>query len=146
MKILKNLTVVILVFTNFSMASIQTKPTLNGKWKLICFHDFETNIQDCKPANDPSRYITLTFTDDGVEGTLDGHTTTNKVSGVYKLFSENKIQIEKFGGTKMGESGWGGAMFWRTIRQSSSFTYNSDTLVTYYDNNTKAMKFINAEK
>lgn len=146
MKILKTLTAVIFALSNLSLSFSQPKETLNGKWKLICFHDFETNIQDCRPVDERSRFISLTFTDDGKEGTLEGQTTTNKVWGSYQIFNGNQMKVKEFGGTKMGEFGWGGYTFWKTIRQSSSFTYNSDTLLIYYDHDTKAMKFIEAEK
>jgi hypothetical protein len=146
MKTLKIFTAVLLALANLSLNSSQPKETLNGKWKLICFHDLETNIQDCRPADERSRFITLTFTDDGKEGTLEGQTTTNKVWGSYQIFNGNQMKVKEFGGTKVGESGWGGYMLWKTISQSSSFSYHFDTLLIYYDFDTKAMKFIDAEK
>lgn len=132
------------VFTNLSLTYKQTKNTLNGKWKLICFQDLETNIQNCKPIDDPTRFITLTFSDNGQTGTMIGNTTINKVTGDYKLLEDNKIKVERFGGTKINEIGWG-SNFWTTIYQSTSYNYSFDTLIIYYDSDSKAMKFINAD-
>lgn len=49
------------------------------------------------------------------------------------------------GGTKAGEINWK-YDFWNAVYQSSSFRFNADTLVIFFDNDTKAMKFIQFAK
>jgi len=119
--------------------------SLNGNWTLICYSHITAGQEECKSEYVQQPLIALDFNDDGKTGTMTGHTSTNKVTGDYKIFDYNKIKVERFGGTKMGEIGWGG-VFWQTISQSTSFEYKSDTLVIYYDNNSKAMKFARTRK
>lgn len=44
-------------------------------------------------------------------GKMNGHTVTNSVSGAYELLKNNKMKTLSFGGTKVGEPGWGNK-FW----------------------------------
>lgn len=118
-----------------------TAQTLNGYWSLICYLDILTGKQDCLNPVDESETISLKFQDNGKVGKMYGHTYVNTVDGDYTLEKQNKIKVSNFGGTKVGEIDWK-YDFWITIRQSSSFKFCGDTLVLLFDNDTKAMKFI----
>ena len=116
--------------------------TISGHWTLICYEDVVLNQMDCRPEDEYfNGRLTFKFNDDGKHGKITGRTTTNKVSGDYQLFENQRIKVSRFGGTKIGEHGWG-SDFWAKIRQASSYKNESDTLLIYYESDTKAMKFI----
>lgn len=119
---------------------IQNAQTLTGNWSLVCYADLKTKKQQCISPKDESQTISLEFRDNGREGTLSGHTSSNLVSGKYILSKGNKIKVTNFGGTKVGELDWGDD-FWSAIYRSSTYTFHRDTLIILYDNNRKAMKF-----
>ncbi len=133
-------TLFILLFLS-SFSIIPQKQSLSGKWRLICFQDYIKKENSPKPAESPEGILTFTFSDDGVNGTLSGRTTTNRVSGNYQLSNDNKINISSFGGTKINEMGWG-YNIWTTMYQSSSYKFSNDTLTILYDNDSKGMQFI----
>ena len=130
-----------LVLLTLGLPQQLTAQTLNGYWSLICYLDILTGKQDCLNPVDESETISLKFQDNGKVGKMYGHTYVNTVDGDYTLEKQNKIKVSNFGGTKVGEIDWK-YDFWITIRQSSSFKFCGDTLVILFDNDTKAMKFI----
>jgi hypothetical protein len=139
------LTFLLLILVTLGLTKKQEAQTLNGHWTLICYSNLLTGTKDCKSSTDRTGTVSLEFKDNGKTGTMFGHTINNSVSGDYTLWDNNKIKVERFGGTKIAEHGWGNG-FWTTINQSSSFKYSSDTLVILYDNDTKAMKFLKTTK
>jgi len=138
MKLLFRLTVIFFCILSLSL-TYKTSQTLIGTWTLECITDLNTNVQDCL-TEDRNYPITLQFTDDGHLGKINGFTTSNKVYGNYELYGENKIKVTQFGGTKVGEQGWGKG-FWKTIRQSTSYEFKSDILLIYSEHDTKIMRF-----
>ncbi len=141
MKSLFKLTCLLFCILSLSVTS-KTNQTLTGTWNLVCITDLNTNEQNLE-SEEQNYPITLQFTDDGHLGKINGHTTTNDVSGKYELFGENEMIVEKFGGTKVGEHGWGKG-FWATIKQSTSYVFKSNILIIYSENNTKTMRFSRA--
>ena len=127
------------------ISAFTLRPPLNsisGYWKLICYEDVVLNQMDCRPVDEYfSRKLTFKFNDDGKHGKITGSTTTNKVFGEYQLFENQTLKVNSFGGTKIGEHGWG-KDFWTKISQASSYKNELDTLLIYYESDTKAMKFI----
>jgi hypothetical protein len=85
--------------------------------------------------------MTFEFQDDGNSGKFKGKTITNDVNGNYLVTPTNKIKVTNFGGTKVGEPILGGK-FWNSIRISSSFRINNDTLRIYYTNELECMIYI----
>ena len=138
---------VLLLFIISTMGLIQqlTAQTLNGYWSLICYSDLLIGKNYCITPTDESQTVSLMFNDNGKVGTMSGHTTGNEVEGNYIITNKNKIKVKSFGGTKIGEIDWK-YNFWNAIYQSSSFKYTADTLVILFDNDTKAMKFIQLTK
>lgn len=139
------LTFLLLIMLASGPTNLLTAQVLNGNWTLICYSNLITGKQECRSQTDPRGTISLEFKDNGKTGTMIGHTIVNSVTGDYTIWDKNKIKVERFGGTKVGEEGWGNS-FWTTIQQSSSFKYSADTLVILYDNDTKAMKFLKTVK
>lgn len=119
--------------------------SLNGFWTLVCYADLVTGEIECKSQINQQFPISLKFKDDELVGTITGHTSINQVEGNYSISNKNIIKVECFGGTKIGEHTKWGRKFWNTIRQSSSFKYNKDTLEILYDNDKKSMKFCKTE-
>lgn len=117
---------------------------LNGNWTLGCYSDLTTGVNDCKQQDEQPMPISLEFSDDGVNGTMKGHTSRNQVCGQYQLLDSNKIKVSEFGGTLAGEMTEWGKKFWKTIRASTSYNLSSssDTLTILYDNDSKAMVFV----
>jgi len=160
MKLLTIFTLTFLLITEYG--SFQSSTSINGRWALAYFHDLTTNEKKVRPINYPPVMMAFTFSDssnrnstDGAtsdnrfsdspaEGTFEGHTTTNNVSGEYQLQGD-KIKVLSFGGTKRGEYGWG-SEFWTTIYRSSSFQLAGDTLRIFFNNDSSVMVFANKPK
>jgi hypothetical protein len=138
-------TLLVLALLTFGLCQQLTSQTLNGYWSFICYSDIITGKQDCMNIKNESETVSLEFKDNGKIGKMSGHTYVNIVDGDYTISENNKIKVKNFGGTKVGEL-YFKYDFWHTISQSSSFKFNGDTLVILYDNDTKAMKFIQLTK
>ncbi len=115
--------------------------TLAGKWKLIKYHNLTAQTSEPEPAN-ISRSIILNFSDNGSKGKMDGHTVTNLVSGEYELLQNNKIKTVSFGGTKVGEPGWGNK-FWNAIYSASSYEREVNKLFIFFNADSEKMEFKN---
>ena len=124
------------------MDSCKINPkSLNGFWTLVCYTDLVSGEKECKSLINQQFPVSLYFNDDEHLGTITGHTSINQVKGYYSISDKAKIKIKSFEGTLIGgETKWG-RKFWNTIKQSSSFKYNKDTLEILYDNDKKSMKF-----
>jgi hypothetical protein len=113
--------------------------TLTGKWKLIKYHNLTARTSEPEPANIP-RSIIIDFSDNGLKGKMNGHTVTNFVSGEYELLQNNKIKTVSFGGTKVGEPGWGNK-FWDAIYSASSYELQGDKLFIFFKADSEKMEF-----
>jgi len=113
--------------------------TLNGKWKLVKYHNLTNGTSESEPTN-ISRSIIIEFVDNGIKGNMNGHTVTNSVGGEYELFQDNKMKTLSFGGTKIGEPNWGDK-FWDAIHASSSYDRRSDKLYIYFNADSEKMEF-----
>lgn len=113
--------------------------TLNGKWKLVKYHNLTTGTSQSEPSN-ISRSIILEFSDNTIKGNMNGHTVTNTVGGEYDLLHDNKMKTLSFGGTKIGEPNWGDK-FWDAIHAASSYERQSDKLYIYFNADTEKMEF-----
>ncbi len=126
-----------------SVVLFQAKPgKISGTWKLIQYKDVITGITE----NEPAMYkgldvMTFQFSDNDSCGTFKGKTVQNDTQGTYLLGPGNKVHVTTFGGTKKGESEWGGK-FWYTIRESSSYLLKGDTLTLFYRGEKKSMVFV----
>jgi hypothetical protein len=131
---------ILLVVLSFSAK--KDLQSISGKWTLICYENFLSNNKDCRP---PDEYfngsLSFTFEDDGIHGDIKGRSVTNEVYGDYQLLQNQRIIVTRFGGTKVMEHGWG-SDFWGNIRKSNSYQFKSDTLMIYYEDDTKAMIFV----
>lgn len=116
-----------------------TTDTLNGKWKLVNYHNLTTGISESEPSN-ISRSIIIDFSDNRIKGKMNGHTVTNSVSGEYELLQDNKMKTLSFGGTKVGEPNWG-YKFWDAIHAASSYERQSDKLYIHFNADTEKMEF-----
>jgi hypothetical protein len=132
----------LLITITFSILNYLTSGTLTGTWKLIQYKDLTTGFVENIPQEYVDRkVVTFTFEDNNKTGKFNGRTVSNETGGKYILEPNNKIKVENFGGTKVGEDSWGGK-FWNTIRQSTSYEIKNDTLYILYDHDTKRMTFI----
>ena len=141
MKTISKSTLLMLMLFTLLLTQKLSAQTLSGHWTLVCYSNLLTGTQDCKSPTDNTGPISLIFIDNGKTGKITGHTIVNNVFGEYTILDNNKIKIEKFGGTEIMEHGWG-SDFGTIIYQSSSFHYSTDTLVVLYDNDHKVMKFL----
>lgn len=115
-----------------------TANTLNAKWKLVKYHNLTAGTSESEPSN-ISRSIIIEFSDNGINGNLNGHTVTNTVSGEYELLQDNKMKTLSFGGTKIGEPNWG-HKFWDAIHAASSYERQSDKLYIYFNADAEKME------
>lgn len=139
---MKPLFIILLIF--FNCIDQKDKGSLSGKWTLICYVNFDTNERTYRPVHYVPSQLTFEFNDNGQQGKFHGRTTTNKVNGEYSLY-HNLIHVSRFGGTKINEIGWG-ENFWSDIYNSTSYQYKNDTLIILFEEDTKGMFFIPAEK
>jgi hypothetical protein len=116
-----------------------TNSILNGKWKLIKYHNLSAGTSDSEPTN-ILRSIIIDFSDNGTKGIMDGITVTNTVSGNYELFKKNEMKTLSFGGTKVGEPNWG-SKFWNAIQSASSYELQTNKLFIYFNADTEKMEF-----
>ncbi len=131
---MKYLQTILFFFLLSCQIEAQTKKDISGHWTLICI---DTN--ECRPEDKPYYgSIDFQFTK---EGKLHGHTSTNKVYGDFQLLENNKMIVSSFGGTKVGEFGFG-RNIWKSMSSVSSYKLESDTLYLYYDNDQKVMTYI----
>jgi heat shock protein HslJ len=138
MKSFFKLSFLLICILSLSLTS-KTNQSITGTWNLVSITDLNTNEQHWESEN-LNYPIRLQFTDNGQLGKISGHTTSNNVFGQYELFEQNKMKVNQFGGTKVGEQGWGKG-FWTTIRQSSSYELKSETLIIYAEDATEIMRF-----
>lgn len=113
--------------------------TLNGKWRLIKYYNLTDGTNESEPTNIP-RSIIIEFSDNGHKGKMNGHTVTNTVVGNYELLENNKMKTLSFGGTKVGEPGWG-SRFWNAIQSASSYKRQNNKLFIYFNAGTEEMEF-----
>ena len=116
-----------------------TTDSLNGKWKLVKYHNLTTGTSESEPSN-ISRSIIIEFSDNRSKGNMNGHTVTNAVSGEYDLLQDNKMKTLSFGGTKIAEPNWGDK-FWDAIHAASSYERQSDKLYIHFNADTEKMEF-----
>jgi hypothetical protein len=116
-----------------------TTDTLNGKWKLVKYHNLTTGTSESEPSS-ISRSIIIEFSDNRIKGNMNGHTVTNTVGGEYELLQDNKMKTLSFGGTKVGEPNWGDK-FWDAIHAASSYRRQSDKLFIHFNAETEKMEF-----
>ena len=110
---------------------------------MIQYKDLKTGQLELLPENyNNQKCMTFDFIDNQKTGTMSGQTITNSVQCDYNLYDNNEIVVTNFGGTKVGEFNVFGSKFWRTIRLSTHYKINNDTLIINYDNDTKCMIFI----
>ena len=131
--------ILILAMTLFACNKDDSTTTLNGKWKLVKYHNLTVGTSESEPTN-ISRSIIIDFSDNGSKGKMDGHTVTNSVGGDYELLKDNRMKTLSFGGTKVGEPNWG-SKFWDAIHSASSYERQSNKLFIYFNADTEKMEF-----
>jgi hypothetical protein len=137
--IMKAHVLLILSLTLFACQKDRNKTTLEGKWKLTKYHNLTDGTSESEPA-EISRSIVLSFSDNGSEGVMEGHTVSNEVNGKYELSVEKKMKTNSFGGTKVGEPNWG-SNFWDAIRAANAYDRKRNKLFIFYNSGTEKMEF-----
>jgi hypothetical protein len=123
----------------FSCTKENNPSTLTGTWKLIAYQQVETGSLETEPSG-LEQSIEIHLSDNGLTGTISGHTITNQVSGKYALQAGSQMNVEEFGGTKVAEPEWGNR-FWRAMYQTGTYQVNSTQLVTTNKQHTEKMIF-----
>lgn len=146
MKTTITLTIISIVLL-YSFTNPQSNNTLSGQWKLISIENIVTKEKELRPKRiyDSPTIMVFTFDDNGITGNIQGFTTVNNVSGNYTLDENNKISVTKFGGTKIGEHGWG-KNFWSIINEAYSYTFHVDSLFIHSKYDSTKLCFIPLEK
>lgn len=123
---------------------IQAFDGLNGTWTLIEIRDLIHNTKTERPDDrKDSEQMKFTFSDTLGNGTLHGFTTTNQVSGKYSI-QGNKITVHPFGGTKVGEIGWGSEI-WSAFNSATSYNRTASHLNIVFENGAKELHFVRTE-
>lgn len=116
-----------------------SETTLTGKWKLIKYHNLSNQTVETEPA-DAQRSVIMDFIDNGITGTMDGHTEMNEVGGEYELLQNNQMKTICFGGTKIGEPLWS-AKFWNAMHTASSYKRQGNKLLIHFNKHNEMMEF-----
>ncbi len=101
---------------------------LYGTWKLSGFgNTADHTLREAEPKECEKCY-TITFLSDG---TITGHTSTNEITGEYRINGRN-LNFLKLGGTKVGEhpDGW---VYVEALNQVHRFEIVSQKLKLYYN-------------
>lgn len=135
---MNNILILFFVMTSF-VCNKDNNATLTGKWRLIKYYNLTAGTSEPEPANIP-RSIIIEFSDNGHKGKMNGHIVTNTVTGDYELQKNNKIKTLSFGGTKVGEPGWGNK-FWNAIHTASSYELHDNKLFIFFNADSEKMEF-----
>jgi hypothetical protein len=115
------------------------KPTITGTWRLQSFENQTTGVTEQDP--DPEgKGVVYTFTDDEKEGTIEGHTVANTISGSYTLDKTCSFRVTVFGGTKVGEPAWSGKA-WLPSNKPGYYQVSSTKLVIYFNGTEERLVF-----
>jgi hypothetical protein len=118
--------------------------TLTGTWRLESYRNTSTGAEVKDPAPE-GKGVVFTFKDDMHDGTIEGHTFVNEISGKYEFSAECSIKITEFGGTKVGEPGWSDGA-WLDAGNTAFYQVVGDKLTLRFMNSTKSMVFKKAGK
>lgn len=111
--------------------------SLNGTWDLMTID--KNGVKENNPSKD--RTVTLTFKDDESTGEISGKDICgNTVFGDYTLSPTNSVKIDRFGGTKIGCSGWA-SDFWGLIREAVAYEVDNEQLKIYFNDNSNVLIF-----
>jgi hypothetical protein len=133
----------VLLFFSLVTVWFQTTGTLTGKWKLTQYTDFKTGKIDSIPAKcDDQKNMVFNFSDNQKEGTLGGQTISNSLTFQYSLSAKNKITTSLLLSAKVGDFEKFAQMFEGAIEKATTYKIDGNTLIIYYDNDTKCMLFI----
>ncbi len=120
-----------------------TAQTLTGHWELISYvHPVSNEKVDRNTEDYNNGRLTFRFADDSIRGSIKGYTTSNYVGGDYILDKNNSIQITRYGGTRVGEHGWGAGF---NIRNVEFFKVSTDSLIIYSIRNKNILRFVRLE-
>jgi len=115
------------------------KPTITGTWRLESYENQTTGASDKDP--DPAgKGVVYTFKDNEKEGTLDGHTVMNTVSGSYKLDKDCNFEVLTFGGSKVGEPAWS-SKAWLPSNKPGYYQRYGNKLVIYFNGSEERLLF-----
>jgi len=108
---------------------IITRTSIIGKWKIIAFRDISLGKEITEPSNTP-RSMYLEFYEDG---TINGNSVSNDLTGLYKSENENDISISLCG-SKIGETDWGDKLM-KAYSLIHSYEIKVNKLYLNYNNN-----------
>ncbi|WP_160150033.1 META domain-containing protein [Parabacteroides sp. Marseille-P3160] len=115
-----------------------SEPELLKTWKLVGFGTTENNeIQTVKPEDCEECY-TLTFHEDG---TFSGQTSTNQVTGKYKIsYQDKELKILNLGGTEINEL-YDGKLYVESLLKVESYSITERGLELYYNSKKQFLLF-----
>jgi hypothetical protein len=133
--------VLLLTVSLFSFLTGDNTIGLNGKWKLLKFHNLKQGTFEIQPTDpDDPRPIFIQLTDNGKEGIMGGQTSSNSIYAEYELFGVNKMTTSNIGGTRAMDSKWT-YKFENSFRSASSYERQADKLFIYYNSDNEKMEF-----
>ncbi len=108
-----------------------TDDLLIGTWKCVGFGNSETDkVVPIEPQDCDKCYI-LTFKENG---TIEGQTSTNALSGEYKIYGNkkvNRLHFDKLEGTEIGEIG-DGDKYYHIFHRRKHYKIKDNQLFIYY--------------
>lgn len=120
----------------FFACNKEETPSISGKWKL-CFYKFVYSGTTGREPKDVARSVTVTFSDDGTNGTMNGETIENDFSAIYTL-ENGQIDVENLISSGTDEERWG-QKFIEALVDAESYTLKRKKLCIYYSNGREYM-------
>ena len=115
------------------------KPTLTGIWRLESYENQTTGVTEKDPDPD-GKGVVYTFTDNEKEGSIEGHTVMNTVSGGYSLDNTCNFKVLSFGGSKVGEPAWSNKA-WLPSDKPGYYQRHDNKLVIYFNGSEERLVF-----
>ncbi len=120
----------------FSCQSDTATPSISGKWKL-CFYKFVYSGTTGREPNNLERSVTVTFSDDGTNGTMDGQMVENDFVAEYTL-ENGQLNVSNLVSTGIDEERWG-QKFVEALADAENYTLKRKKLCIYYSNGREYM-------
>jgi len=125
-----------IIFGLFSCSKNDETPSISGKWKL-CFYKYVYSGTTGQEPKDVERSVTVTFSDDGTNGSMNGQTIENDFTAVYAL-ENGRLNVDSLTASGTDELRWG-QKFVEALQDAENYTLKRKKLCIYYSNGREYM-------
>ena len=124
------------IFGLFSCSNNEATPSISGKWKL-CYYKYVYSGTTGQEPKDIERSVTVTFSDDGTNGTMSGQTIEHDFSAIYTL-ENGQIDVDSLAASGTDELRWG-QKFVEALVDADTYILKRKKMCIYYSNSREYM-------